>query len=279
MGQVLRKLHEIEVERVDKDKENGIHTVSTFPNLTELPPELSYLILSNLNATDLCLASCVWDDLANDELLWMGLCKNAWPYVSIYFKEKEPGFSYKKLYLRLDEAVLTFNSNPNEGIDYMIKHGLINNSPSEIARFLHKGRHIAWKAKRDYLNDRRDVLDYLIQLQSFERQFLPNALRRFFGQIHAPNSRGSYLHVLVDKFAERFCECNPEVGLPKDSVYVICFSLIMLSVDLSSPHVKNKMSKREFIRNTRQAAQGVNDDFAGHLYDNIYLVGHVAPEV
>ena len=40
---------------------------------------------------------------------------------------------------------------------------------------------------------------------------------------------------------------------PLDSVYVMCFSLILLSVDLTSPHVKNKMSKREFIRNTRNA--------------------------
>ncbi len=52
----------------------------------------------------------------------------------------------------------------------------------------------------------------------------------------------------------------------------------MLSVDLTSPHIKNKMSKREFIRNTRQAAPGVSDDFAGHLYDNVYLIGHVAPK-
>ena len=63
-----------------------------------------------------------------------------------------------------------------------------------------------------------------------------------------------------------------------DTVYVICFSLIMLSVDLFNPHIKNKMSKREFIRNTRRAAEGINDEFAGHLYDNIYLIGHVAPK-
>ncbi len=63
-----------------------------------------------------------------------------------------------------------------------------------------------------------------------------------------------------------------------DTVYVVCFSLILLSVDLTSPHIKNKMSKREFIRNTRRAAEGINDDFAGHLYDNIYLIGHVAPQ-
>jgi hypothetical protein len=63
-----------------------------------------------------------------------------------------------------------------------------------------------------------------------------------------------------------------------DTVYVVCFSLLMLSVDLSSPHVKNKMSKREFIRNTRRAVQNVNDDFIGHLYDNVYLVGPIAPK-
>lgn len=30
-------------------------------------------ILRNLNATDLCLASCVWSDLASDEFLWQKL--------------------------------------------------------------------------------------------------------------------------------------------------------------------------------------------------------------
>lgn len=47
-----------------------------FPDLNELPPELAILILSNLNATDLCLAMCVndfWRQLAMDDLLWQGL--------------------------------------------------------------------------------------------------------------------------------------------------------------------------------------------------------------
>ena len=41
-----------------------------FNDLTQLPPEVAVQILSNLNATDLCLASCVWKDLAENELLW-----------------------------------------------------------------------------------------------------------------------------------------------------------------------------------------------------------------
>ena len=55
---------------------NYFHTtvqpVDRFPDLAELPPELSLAVLSHLNATDLCLAACVWNDLAHDEILWMG---------------------------------------------------------------------------------------------------------------------------------------------------------------------------------------------------------------
>lgn len=43
-----------------------------FPDLADLPPELGLAVLSHLNATDLCLAACVWNDLAHDEILWMG---------------------------------------------------------------------------------------------------------------------------------------------------------------------------------------------------------------
>ena len=46
-----------------------------FPDLSNLPPELAMNVLKNLNATDLCLASCVWQQLATDNILWQGLCR------------------------------------------------------------------------------------------------------------------------------------------------------------------------------------------------------------
>ena len=54
-----------------------------FPDLAELPPELGLAVLSHLNATDLCLAGCVWNDLAHDEILWMGyvICIHIAKYV------------------------------------------------------------------------------------------------------------------------------------------------------------------------------------------------------
>lgn len=49
--------------------------LKSFPDLMTLPPELAVQVLSYLDATDLCLASCVnegWCSLANVELLWKG---------------------------------------------------------------------------------------------------------------------------------------------------------------------------------------------------------------
>ncbi|KAE8629893.1 hypothetical protein XENTR_v10000628 [Xenopus tropicalis] len=183
-----------------------------FINLEMLPPELSLTILSYLNATDLCLASCVWQDLANDEILWQGLCKSTWGHCSIYNKRHPLGFSFRDLYMRLDEGSLTFNANPHWGIEYFISRGILDDSAKEIAKFIFCTRTLNWKNLRLYLDRRRDVLDELVTLHNFSNQFLPNALRDFFRHIHAPEERGEYLETLITKFSNRFCACNPALA-------------------------------------------------------------------
>lgn len=270
MGQVLKKVKE------DAEGNEDGHTEG-FPDLASWPPELSLAVLSHLNATDLCLASCVWAQLAQDEVLWHSLCVSQWGYASIYAMPKEPGFSYRRLYLQLDEGTVTFNADAELGMQYFISQRLVRDMPLEIARFLHHTQLLNSRQMRLYLQSRRQVLDHLIELQNFENQLLPQALRRFFRSLQAPNTQNGYLRALLEKFSLRFCKCNPHLGLSSDMVYILCFSLIMLSVDLSSPHIKNKMSKREFIRNVRQAVHRADDELYGHLYDDVYLRGHVAP--
>lgn len=252
----------------------------SYLDLEQLPPEMGIAILSYLDATDLCLASCVWTQLGSDEYLWQGLCKSTWGHCSLYNRRLPADFSYRRLYLQLDEGCLTFNADPQEGISYLMSRSILVDDPSELAKFIFYTRRLHWKQLRIYLDHRRDVLDELVTLHNFSNQFLPNALRDFFRHIHAPEERGEYLETLITKFSHRFCTCNPglvlELGLSPDAVYVLCYSLILLSIDLTSPHVKNKMSKREFIRNTRRAASNISQEFVGHLYDNIYLIGHVA---
>lgn len=283
--------------------------IENFPDLHLLPPEIGLEVLKNLNATDLCLAACVWSDLANDEALWEGLCMNSWGHCSAYKSWKQEGKSFKKLYLLLDEGCLTFNAEPAWGIQYLTQNCVLEPEPAEIALFFNSTDQLCWQKVREYLNENANVLDELIKLQSFKNQFLPNALRKFFQAVDSPISQGEYLNILLDKFAVRFCNDNPSLRLVPEIVCILCYSLILLSVDLTSPQVKNKMSKREFVRNIRsalgeyrrnelrdipgnnhvqaippemaarlQAVAAVDSDFAGHLYDNIYLVGHVAPQ-
>ena len=94
-----------------------------FPDLDQIPPELSLQILKYLNATDLCLAACVWSSLANDDVLWQSLCRSTWGYASIYNKkcvksirdareETSDSLSktFRSIFMHLDEATLTFNA-------------------------------------------------------------------------------------------------------------------------------------------------------------------------
>lgn len=88
--------------------------VTRFPDLSSIPPELALSILSHLNATDLCLAACVWQHLGNDEMLWQQQCRRRWRYCRAYRHWREPGFSFRRLYLTLDEASLTFSADAFE---------------------------------------------------------------------------------------------------------------------------------------------------------------------
>lgn len=252
-----------------------------FPDIVSLPPEIALMVLSNLNATDLCLAMTVndfWRDLASDEMLWQGLCRATWGCIRAYERCDEPNFSWKALYMALDEATLTFNADADYGLAYLFNHQLISDSLDDIANFIHTTNRLHRRRVRDLLSRRKDVLEVIIKLDNYANKFLPNALRTFFSNVDSPSMNSRDLNGLLQKFAERFINCNPDCGLTKDAICILSYSLIILSVDLTSPHVKNKMSKREFIRNVRQATTEAGDELAGHLYDNIYLVGHIAPQ-
>ena len=48
----------------------------------------------------------------------------------------------------------------------------------------------------------------------------------------------------MEKFAERFVNCNPEAFKSADVAYVLAYSVIMLNTDAHNPQVKVKMSQQ-----------------------------------
>ena len=74
-----------------------------------------------------------------------------------------------------------FNMDPKKGIEYLIENGLLQNTPNDIAQFLYKGEGLNKTAIGDYLGERNDfnqqVLDSFVCLHDFTDLILVQALR------------------------------------------------------------------------------------------------------
>ena len=91
-----------------------------------------------------------------------------------------------------------------QGMKYFISRGLLKDNPYEIARFLDGTSSLHKTKVRQYLQARQDVVEYLVSFQNYFDAFLPNALRRFFSKLEAPNDRGSYLQVrFLDQWSKK----------------------------------------------------------------------------
>ena len=62
-------------QRVAEEEREVVKGQKKTLDLNRMPPELAISVLRHLGATDLCLASCVWQQLASDNILWQGLCR------------------------------------------------------------------------------------------------------------------------------------------------------------------------------------------------------------
>ena len=62
---------------------------------------------------------------------------------------------------------------------------------------------------------RPDVLAELISQHSYADVFLPDALRKFFSLIPAPDKRGEFLEKLLEMFSQRYLQCNPGLCMDK----------------------------------------------------------------
>ena len=127
----------------------------------------------------------------------------------------------------------------------------------------------------EYLGEPADfnqtVLHAFLDTFEFESLTLDEALRRYLSSFRLPGE-SQKIDRFMEKFADRFCKCNPEVFECVDTAYILSFSLIMLNTDAHNPEVKNKMTKRQFVSNNRGIGlegADLDPEYLGTLYDNI----------
>ena len=165
------------------------------------------------------------------------------------------------------EIVLRFNQKPKAGIAYAEKCGHLDSSdPADVAKFLLKNKDRLEKTQiGEYLGREPDydngmplkVLHEYVHQMDFDGLQFDNAIRHYLSGFRLPGE-AQKIDRILEKFAERYSEQNPNAFPSADVAFILSFSIIMLNTDLHNPSIKEerKMTKDGFIRNNRGISDG-----------------------
>ncbi|XP_018014317.1 cytohesin-1 isoform X5 [Hyalella azteca] len=164
-----------------------------------------------------------------------------------------------------------FNMDPKKGIEYLIDHGLLKNTPDDISKFLYNGEGLNKTAIGDYLGERHDfnqtVLDSFVALHNFTDLILVQALRQFLWSFRLPGE-AQKIDRMMERFARHYCDLNPTIFKHPDTCFVLSFAIIMLNTSLHNPAVKDKQTLEQFINMNRGIDNG--DDLPRELLESLY---------
>ncbi|CAG5114531.1 unnamed protein product, partial [Candidula unifasciata] len=176
-----------------------------------------------------------------------------------------------------------FNMDPKKGIEYLMEHGLLENTAQDVAMFLYQGEGLNKTAIGDYLGERSvfcmSVLRAFVNLHEFKDMILVQALRQFLWSFRLPGE-AQKIDRMMECFAERYCAVNPGVFVNTDTCYVLSFAIIMLNTSLHNPSVKDKPLVDRFIQMNRGINDGGNlpEELLINLYESIKKEPFKIPE-
>lgn len=176
--------------------------------------------------------------------------------------------------LEIQKGISLFNRKPSKGVEFLINTKKVGGSPEDVASFLKNTAGLNPTVIGDYLGEREDfplkVMHAYVDAFNFEKMDLGEAIRYFLRGFRLPGE-AQKIDRIMEKFAERYCKCNPNSFKSADTAYVLAYSVIMLNTDAYNSMVKDKMTKADFIRNNRGIDDGKDlpEEYLGALYDQI----------
>nr|XP_019000387.1 uncharacterized protein I203_07169 [Kwoniella mangroviensis CBS 8507]OCF63848.1 hypothetical protein I203_07169 [Kwoniella mangroviensis CBS 8507] len=111
-----------------------------------------------------------------------------------------------------------------------------------------------------------EALQLYLSTFDFTHNALDVALRRLLMHMSLPKET-QQIDRVIEAFSKRYEECEPELYGHKDNTYVLAFSMMMLHTDAFNKSNKNKMTKVDYVRNTRM--EGVSPIVLEAFFDNI----------
>ncbi|CAI2183131.1 13900_t:CDS:2, partial [Funneliformis geosporum] len=174
----------------------------------------------------------------------------------------------------LREGIKLFNTKPVKGLNFLLGNGFLKNDTASIISFLSSTPGLNKAAIGEYLGEGDPeaikIMHAFVDRLDFTGLGFVDALRIFLQTFRLPGE-SQKIDRIMEKFADRYCENNPDVFANADTAYILAYSVIMLNTDQHSAQVKRRMDKSEFIRNNR----GINnnndlpDEFLGKIFDEI----------
>ncbi|KAI0963448.1 hypothetical protein AcW1_000522 [Taiwanofungus camphoratus] len=101
---------------------------------------------------------------------------------------------------------------------------------------------------------------------NFNGDPLDVAVRKLLMDVGLPRET-QQIDRVIEAFAARYLQCNPNLFTSDDHPYILAFSLIMLHTDAFNKSNKRKMTKPDYVKNTR--LPGVSPEVLDCFYDNI----------
>lgn len=112
-----------------------------------------------------------------------------------------------------ETGVNIFNRKPKKGVKYLQDQKLLSENLVEIADWLINDDRLDKTAIGDFLGDNDDfskaVMYSYVDLLDFKEKDLVLALRQFLEGFRLPGE-AQKIDRLMEKFASRYCECNPK---------------------------------------------------------------------
>lgn len=145
---------------------------------------------------------------------------------------------------QMQKGVSLFNRKPSKGIDFLMSTKKLGNSAEDVASFLKNTTGLNPSIIGDYLGEREEfplkVMHAYVDSFNFEGMDFGESIRYFLRGFRLPGE-AQKIDRIMEKFAERYCKCNPNSFTSAETAYVLAYSVIMLNTDAHNSMVKDKV--------------------------------------
>lgn len=168
------------------------------------------------------------------------------------------------------DAVYLFNT--RKIVSKLCAYFNTEETPEGIAHVIRTTKGLNGEIIGDYLGKKENskILSAYFMEVDMKCGYIEAMRRSLSGPMFLPGE-GQIIDRILQEFANCYVAQNPGKYSNADELYVLSFALVMLNSDLHNRNVQNRMTVKEFIRNTRHllSADDVTDKELTEMYNEI----------